>query len=92
MFKNRSTGEILVIMVGVTVCGYVLSSFILAVLLAFLTDRDVSDAFRNIADIINTLVGLLAGYLAGRTDTAVITAVVKKEMKQSLTEPPKDTQ
>jgi hypothetical protein len=83
MFKNRSTGEILVIMVGVTVCTYVFFGMGLIILLAFFTDKDVSDSARNIADIINTLIGLLAGYLAGKTDTAVI----KKELEKSQEKP-----
>jgi len=65
---DRPTGEILVILVGVTVCGYVIAQGMIILLLAFFTDRDVSEAARNVADIINTLIGLLAGYLAGRTD------------------------
>jgi hypothetical protein len=85
MFKNRATGEILIIMVGVTVCAYVFLSMLITIILAFFTDRDLSDAVRNISDIINTLIGLLAGYLAGRTDTAII----KKELKDQY---PKETE
>jgi hypothetical protein len=71
MFKGRSTGEILVMAITFTVCTYVLGTGILVVLLAFFTDRDVSAAARNIADVINTMIGLLAGFLAGRTDVTI---------------------
>jgi hypothetical protein len=39
--------------------------------LAVTTDRDLTGLARNIADIINTLVGLLAGFIAGRTEIAL---------------------
>jgi hypothetical protein len=88
MFKNRSTGELLVIMVAITVCGYVFISIIVTLLLAFFTDRDVTAAARNITDIINTLIGLLAGYLAGRTDSALM----KRELEQYTNQqPPKES-
>jgi hypothetical protein len=65
---ERPTGEILIILVALTVCGYVVAQGVIILALAFFTDRDLSEAARNVADIINTLIGLLAGYLAGRTD------------------------
>jgi hypothetical protein len=71
MFKNRTTGELLVIFVGVTVCGYVIVTGTVVMFLAFFTDRDLSGIAGNIGDIVNTLIGLLAGFLAGKTDMAV---------------------
>jgi hypothetical protein len=68
MFKNRTTGEIMVLMVAVTVCGYVIIVGSIVLLLAFFTDRDLSNLAGNIGDIVNTLIGLLAGFLAGKTD------------------------
>ena len=67
-FTGRSVAEVLIVMVGATVCSYVIISTFVVIVLAFATDKDVSDLGRNIADIINTLIGLLAGFLAGRTD------------------------
>ena len=66
--KRRTTGEILVLAITFTVCFYVVATGIILTLLAFFTDRDISSAARNIADVINTMIGLLAGFLAGRTD------------------------
>jgi hypothetical protein len=65
---ERSTAEILVILVGLTVCGYVVVTGAVIMALAFFTDRDLSRAASSIGDIINTLIGLLAGFLAGRTN------------------------
>lgn len=67
--RNRTTGELLVLLVGVTVCGYVVCVGTALILLAFFhPNADATAAFRSITSIINTLVGLLAGFLAGRTD------------------------
>jgi cytochrome bd-type quinol oxidase subunit 2 len=82
---DRPTGEILIILVGVTVCGYVVLQGIIILALAFFTDRDLTEAARNIADIINTLIGLLAGYLAGRTDV-----LTKKEIQDQAKKGPVD--
>lgn len=71
MFKNRSTGELLILIVAFTVCGYVFISVAVVVILSFTNPGTpgATNAARNIADIINTLIGLLAGFLAGRTDS-----------------------
>lgn len=66
---GRSVAEILILLVGVTVCGYVVFSTTVIVIVAIISpDVELADAARNIADIINTLIGLLAGFLAGRTE------------------------
>lgn len=68
-YRDRSTGEMLVLMVGLTVCGFVVvSSTVLLWIFFKRPEADVSTALRNIGDIINTMIGLLAGFLAGRTD------------------------
>ena len=68
-FEDRSTGDLLILIIACTICG---SVFAAGGMLAFLAwqqpDRDVSQGFATIADVINTLIGLLAGFLAGRTD------------------------
>jgi len=68
-FRDRPTGELMVMIIALTICGYIALTATVILILALFTDRDLSDPARNIADIINTLIGLLAGYLAGRTDT-----------------------
>jgi len=76
--NRRSTGEILVLMVAMTVCGYVvITGAVIIGLVIFRPDHDYSAAARNIADVINTLIGLMAGFLAGRTDV-----LVKKDQNQ----------
>lgn len=69
MFKNRTTGEIMVLLVAITVCGYVVIVGTSLIIFEFVhPDVEASAAFRSVASVINTLIGLLAGFLAGRTD------------------------
>lgn len=68
-FAERSTGDLLILIIAITICFAVLASGAWLALLAFAQpDRDVSAGFSAVADVINTLIGLLAGFLAGRTD------------------------
>lgn len=68
-FENRSTGDLLVMLIAATVCFCVLASGATVALLAFIhPEVDTSTAVGTISDVINTLIGLLAGFLAGRTD------------------------
>ena len=89
MFKNRSTGEILILVIGLTICGYVIASGTVVLVLSFVNPEAsiLTSAARNIADVINTLVGLLAGFLAGRTDVMVMKKELEKT-KQDLKGPP----
>lgn len=66
--RDRSTGEVLVLLIAFTVCGYiVVISAVLIVNVIVNPNAEETGAARNIADIINTLIGLLAGYLAGKS-------------------------
>ncbi len=68
-FADRSTGDLLILIIAVTICFAVLASGAwLAVLALTQPERDVSAGFSAVADVVNTLIGLLAGFLAGRTD------------------------
>ena len=70
--RNRSTGEILVLMVAVTVCGYVIAVGTSIVVVAIIRpEQDTFPAAVGVRGVINTLIGLLAGFLAGRTDVMV---------------------
>ena len=67
-FKDRTTGEILVLMIAGTICGAVAIGMISIILLAiFRPGYDYNGGARTIADLLTTMVGLLAGYLAGKT-------------------------
>jgi hypothetical protein len=70
-FRDRSTGELLVLMIAGTVCGTVIVQTVLVITWTFIRPEvDTTNITRQISAIINTLVGLLAGFLAGRTETA----------------------
>jgi len=73
--RDRPTGDLMVLMVATTVCGSVVLGGAAVILVTLLRpDIDVTNAARNIADLLNTLIGLLAGFLAGRTDANVTAA------------------
>ena len=66
---DRSTGEIMVLMVAGTVCGSIVVGGSVLILFVFIHPTyDVGAAGTRLAALLNTLVGLLAGFLAGRTD------------------------
>jgi hypothetical protein len=90
MLKNRSTGEVLILLVGMTICGYVVVSGTVVLVLSFVNPDAsfLTTAARNIADIINTLIGLLAGFLAGKTDSLVLKKELEKTQEELHKEPP----
>lgn len=68
-FRDRSTGDILVLMVAGTVCLTVLATGASIVAIEIISpSSDTQPAVRAVTGIVNTLIGLLAGFLAGRTD------------------------
>lgn len=69
LFGDRSTGDLLVLMIAGTVCASVLASGALVAILSLVhPETDVTLWINRVTAIINTLIGLLAGFLAGRTD------------------------
>ena len=71
-FRDRSTGDILVLLVAGTVCFTVVTSGATIVIIEiFHPSTDTEAGLRTITGIINTLIGLLAGFLAGKTGSAL---------------------
>ena len=81
--RRRTTGDLLILLIAGTVCFSVIASgaglFIVTVVHP---DRDTSNGFHAISDVINTLIGLLAGFLAGRTDANI----TREARQRGLTE------
>jgi hypothetical protein len=70
--RDRSTGDLLVLLIACTICFAVLASgATVAITRITNPDTDVAGATNIISDTINTLIGLLAGFLAGRTDATL---------------------
>lgn len=68
-FRDRPTGEILVLSVTFTVCfGVLASGLLVAILAIFRPGVDITIWVTRVTGILNTMIGLLAGFLAGRTD------------------------
>lgn len=87
LFWERSTTEILVLMVAFTICSAVIVGGTSVILTEIIhPEQDTSRAVIFVNDVINTLIGLLAGFLAGRSEMAVSSmsapygAVVKPEI------------
>jgi hypothetical protein len=65
---ERSTTDLLIIMIAGTICFSVLAAGATVGIIEITNPTvDTSQAVGMIADVINTLIGLLAGFLAGRT-------------------------
>jgi hypothetical protein len=65
---DRSTGEILVLVIAFTICGGVGVAGLAAIVFLFIyPEADITNIYRLIASVVNTLIGLLAGFLAGST-------------------------
>ena len=94
--RDKPTGDLMVLMIATTVCSSVfVGGAALVVLAVARPDLDTSNFARNIADLLNTLIGLLAGFLAGRTDANVTANKRLLDMEQELMKrppPPEDPQ
>jgi hypothetical protein len=89
--RNRSTTDILILMIASTICFAVLAS---GATIAFIEirsngDADTSVAFKSVQDVLNTLIGLLAGFLAGRTQSTLdIQRETRRMRKQGADDAP----
>lgn len=68
--RDRSTGDLLVILVAGTVC-FTVVGIVLAVIVTEVLhpESDTGNAVSQVSDVINTLIGLMAGFVAGKTDS-----------------------
>lgn len=70
--RDRSTGDLLVLMVTATVCLAIIASGVTIVIVELNhPDTDTEAGLRSITGIINTLIGLIAGFLAGKTGSTL---------------------
>lgn len=70
--RDRSTGDVLVLMVAGTICFTVMGGGMSIILIELVdSEQDTSTATRSIVGIVNTLIGLLAGFLAGKSGSAL---------------------
>lgn len=66
---GRSTGELLILMIAVTVCLLVVVSAVGIFVVELVNpNTDTHAAAQVISGVLNTLIGLVAGFLAGHTD------------------------
>jgi hypothetical protein len=66
---ERSTGDILILIVTLTICASVIGAGIAVALRSLLAPEiNSAGAWALVSDSINTLIGLLAGFIAGRTE------------------------
>lgn len=67
LLAGRSTSDLLVLLLGLTLCSALMLAGITAlVLLMARPDLDPTRILSAVAGAFNTLIGLLAGFLAGR--------------------------
>lgn len=70
--RDRSTIDILVLMIAGTICGVVVSGALTALIVeVFHPETDSAKIVVLLSDTLNTLIGLLAGFLAGRTTSGM---------------------
>jgi len=70
--RDRSTGDLLVLMVTATVCISIMASGVTIVIVEIVKPQsDTTDGLQSITGIINTLIGLIAGFLAGKTGSTL---------------------
>jgi len=66
--RNRSTTDLLILLIACTICFSIVSVAISVIVLQFVQPEN-KGGFVIVSDLINTLIGLLAGFLAGRTES-----------------------
>jgi predicted Na+-dependent transporter len=71
MLKQRSTTDILILMIAATICLVVIATVVSIAFVEIKSNGSANTSSGSIAvaNVINTLIGLMAGFLAGRTET-----------------------
>lgn len=65
-FKDRPTGELIVVFLTVTACIVIIIEVVAIVLAAFLKPEvDIGTLFGRITEVVQLVLALIAGYLAG---------------------------
>jgi hypothetical protein len=78
--RDRSTGDLLVLMIAGTVCGGLVATGVVGAVFAFAhPEANLEGPARYIADVTNTLIGLLAGFLAGASTASSVVGRKKPE-------------
>jgi hypothetical protein len=68
-FLNRNTGDVLVILIALTICTVILFTVVAVAVIEIIDPAtDTDSVVAILSDVINTLIGVMAGFLAGRTD------------------------
>jgi hypothetical protein len=66
--RDRSTGDLLVLFIGGTICVCVLIGAVGLIIQSFISDVDHPGAATLVGDTLVALTSLLAGFIAGRSD------------------------
>jgi predicted permease len=82
---ERSTGDIIVLMIAFTVCTVVLITTIAIIGIKFFKPEVNTDiAVRTVSGLTNTLIGLLAGFIAGRSTILREDRVKQKDNDETI--------
>lgn len=79
-FSDRTTSDILVLMIAGTICASVFGATVFLILSDLLNpDGEHVGAAALVSDTIQMLVSLLAGFIAGRTEATTMRRTREKE-------------
>ena len=87
MFRDRTTGDLLILIItGIIGSAVVLGIVLIGVVALFRPGTDTSAVGGTITSVISILIGLLAGFLAGRTDAHL--SITRDRIEASRTASP----
>jgi len=85
--RDRSTGDLLVLFIGGTICICVLIGAVGLIVQSFISDADHPGAAALVGDTLVALTSLLAGFIAGRSDPGSKTNKRDDEVSSDTNEP-----